>query len=470
MAYVNHHQTLPPARRHVYISYLMQLGISVIGAVMLACLDIVCKMKEVPRWLRNLPGWEQMMKKNNHHSKKIRNWSEKNLKRIHEHHLPALVAGLVEFHKAQCLFTITIQIAAIIVWSKHSLTPTSLTQLYADQLLIQILAINGLVPVSCTILSLWVYGKRSWYLLLLSIVSFVISTTAYFVAAYHSFYAIETTYTPYSKCGNIDPTGLCGIAFVGVIADIGAGAYTFICVLGLMIVILTLHKLSSSYPSVSDPLKKRFKSQSKVYQNLIAVWNSMIGVYIIRYIIFFGAVMFSIQIYSFETLEALGLIDTTNWSFGQIVGIAVWAPPIFEYLKTWIQGIEKGSGYRLAHGYQVSKIPVAGQITRTPSQHGSELPTIVPTNPRDPSSSPSPLPSSHPQGEHEHGSVVQPKQSGAGSAVPLSTESTVLLHDQEIMQTAMPLQALTPSQSPSRQSSLDGRTQGFKPIPHSMTA
>ncbi|KAL6722169.1 hypothetical protein ACLMJK_001276 [Lecanora helva] len=43
------------------------------------------------------------------------------------------------------------------------------------------------------------------------------------------------------------------------------------------------------------------------------------------------------------------------WTFGQIVGITVWAVPLFEFAKLLVEGVEKGLKYRTPSPYRITK-------------------------------------------------------------------------------------------------------------------
>jgi len=83
------------------------------------------------------------------------------------HHTAALITALVEFHKNQCYFVGAIQIAIIAAHQQAE---------GLDTIFVSVLAINGLVSIISTLVCITRYGRQSWYMILLSLVMFLLST------------------------------------------------------------------------------------------------------------------------------------------------------------------------------------------------------------------------------------------------------------------------------------------------------
>lgn len=62
---------------------------------------------------------------------------------------------------------------------------------------------------------------------------------------------------------------------------------------------------------------------------MLQVLRSSPAYLIISAIFFVGLVYQAVMLYSFI---GLGFIDLHTWTFGQIVAVAVWVPPVAEYL------------------------------------------------------------------------------------------------------------------------------------------
>lgn len=100
-------------------------------------------------------------------------------------HIEASVTALVEFHKAQCYFSSTIQITALILFhqtqSAESYTKSQDLSLGPSANLIDgadlvVLATSGLIPITLTLAWVSRYGPQSWYLIILSLVAFILAT------------------------------------------------------------------------------------------------------------------------------------------------------------------------------------------------------------------------------------------------------------------------------------------------------
>lgn len=96
-------------------------------------------------------------------------------------HLPSLTGALAEFQKAQCFFMLAINIAALVNRNNGGLQPISLQQLYNTYILIKCVSISGYLPVTFTLFTLHLVDVVSWYLLILSIVTVLVSMTTLFV-------------------------------------------------------------------------------------------------------------------------------------------------------------------------------------------------------------------------------------------------------------------------------------------------
>lgn len=95
--------------------------------------------------------------------------------------LPSLTGALAEFHKAQCFFMLAINIAALVNRNSGGFQPNSLQQLYNTYILIKSISISGYLPVTFTLFTLHLVDMVSWYLLVLSVVTVLVSIATLFV-------------------------------------------------------------------------------------------------------------------------------------------------------------------------------------------------------------------------------------------------------------------------------------------------
>ena len=96
-------------------------------------------------------------------------------------HLPSLTGAMAEFQKAQCFFMLAINIAALIIRNRGGSQPSNLQQLYNTYVLIKSISISGYLPVTFTLFTLHLVDVVSWYLLVLSAVTVLVSIATLFV-------------------------------------------------------------------------------------------------------------------------------------------------------------------------------------------------------------------------------------------------------------------------------------------------
>ena len=282
--------------------------------------------------------------------------------------MPAIKSATVEFHKAQCFFMLSIEVAAQIVVKSGSLNEgtTTLQGLFNNYSLIGIISISGLLPVTFTLLTLHSMGMNSWYLLSLSTCTVAMSTAT--LIGIGDFNVTPTdmakikhyTSAKYPKCGVRDPTTFCLQLPDGPTTltsmDLGQGAiggsslvfslfvlsFVLLDSLNLRRIQNYKHLAEASLTNVERTLQRRVKkpnyrflrwiienrhsvlyySQESLYA---AVWTF--------YIVFF--------VYFLKSLTYPGngarITPVQVWTFGQIVAITVWAVPLFEFLKLTIE-------------------------------------------------------------------------------------------------------------------------------------
>lgn len=109
-----------------------------------------------------------------------------------ETHTARLATALVEFHKAQCYFAIVIQITALSLFHQSKANAGATTSSLADEYndpfdtsVLTVLATGGLIPISLTLACITRYGSRSWYLLILSLISTILATVTLISSYYY---------------------------------------------------------------------------------------------------------------------------------------------------------------------------------------------------------------------------------------------------------------------------------------------
>ena len=90
-------------------------------------------------------------------------------------HLSRLITSLTDFQKAQCFFMLATNVAAIVVVQRGGLDPQSLQQIYNAYIFLKLIAVSGYLPITFTLANLYIVGMLSWYLILLSSLTVILS-------------------------------------------------------------------------------------------------------------------------------------------------------------------------------------------------------------------------------------------------------------------------------------------------------
>lgn len=174
----------------VYLSYWIQSILALLGFLLL----------QIHSWwyhylfLRSKDAYRQRM-----------NFGERPNK-----HLATLLSVLVDFQKAQCFFMLAMQIAAHAVLYNGPFQGISLQEIYDNYELLGRIAISGFLPITFTLLCLHSAGMRSWYLLILSTITVIISE--FTIRASRMFdpkKASITSQPTFSECGDTNPGEKC---------------------------------------------------------------------------------------------------------------------------------------------------------------------------------------------------------------------------------------------------------------------
>ncbi|KAE9363870.1 hypothetical protein N431DRAFT_356005 [Stipitochalara longipes BDJ] len=349
----------------ILLSYLTQSVIALLGFVALAGLGygVYRKQKRLSKSALNRGLTGLTLNDESANSKE-----QKRGKTVEDQYI-VVCATLAEFHKAQCYFTIALQIATfVIVYSKTTRV------IFVDQTFLLIVSIDGLIPVAMTLYTLMTFGKRSWYMIGLSMISMILST-ANGIHIINTF----TTYTAApglgsAACGGVGPAALCYV--------IGANDFIFTntlavfyyrLIMSIMDIVggsLVIWKiLTESTPwwsiltrGVANKLAAGRKSKSEVtaddlhrankIDRRIQLWTAICFHSII--VLAFLA-CYAIVFYLFSQLFTSPYVDLKGWGFGQIVGITIWMGVLLELVYLEWNGIEEGLEWRLPKWIKVEE-------------------------------------------------------------------------------------------------------------------
>lgn len=207
-----------------------------------------------------------------------------------------------------------------------------------------IVSLGGILPLIYTLAVLQIAGKRSWYLFTLSVLTIAVSVailcrTSYFHPNVEVLLDIEHSI---SGCGIRDPSMFCSIPgssdlSVKDMSIEGAGTTLLISLLILAVLFLDqvrIHRLQAfqgfltkHLRYISQPESMGHSDTSKAHTRLFytflwTLYLGLWGLYIYLFYLYFSYLLM---------IQSASSSTPSEWTFGQIVAITVWAPALFEY-------------------------------------------------------------------------------------------------------------------------------------------
>ena len=262
-------------------------------------------------------------------------------------HTQAIVAALVDFQIAQCYFAGVVQIAALLLIKQVYAAPR---RLYIagmvdaglmDAGLLNVIAINGLVPVTFILTCIARYGRQSWYLISLSSLTVVFSTTVlgteyYFwpsIMTKYNYLYVDSLVLASQFCSgpahpvlwllcSMSPTSSPGLDYAAF-TNYRAWTVTANCLTWLLYCIV--RKRLTKAPAGS--LRARFASAAQPKQPQM---RKIIGYLFRSLFISTWSLCFAYQL--LLNSSYLSRSSTTKtWSIGQIIAVSIWVPSIVEF-------------------------------------------------------------------------------------------------------------------------------------------
>ena len=158
-----------------------------------------------------------------------------------------------------------INVAALVNRNSGGFQPSSLQQLYNTYVLIKSISISGYLPVTFTLFTLHLVDVVSWYLLVLSTVTVIVSIATLFVIGSFSPSSKDMDYLSQQavtggpvSCGLHNPAVYCFRPIDGAYGDStdpASGAYSILAFCLVVLVLLVAHQ----YHAFKDPLTGRPK-------------------------------------------------------------------------------------------------------------------------------------------------------------------------------------------------------------------
>jgi hypothetical protein len=245
-------------------------------------------------------------------------------------HYRSWIDLLLDFHKSQCFFSATLMIASLTygIYEVDMLVTFLLTPL----------ATNSILPVVFAYLLLLYYRQSSTGITLLTISVYILSTLVYWTLWSHFIpiansvdsiissniyqnYRFKLSALP--ACGGYSGLSVCPASTKasGELFNVSDASLRIKYLTPLIWTYSTLILLALiAYQFYQWHSKRRLNTDSPVWH--WAFW--------VTTIVFLAATGMQLNVLSIST--ELNMINPRGWSFGQIVAVMVWVPPLLEYI------------------------------------------------------------------------------------------------------------------------------------------
>jgi hypothetical protein len=261
--------------------------------------------------------------------------------------------ALVHFHKAQCYFSATLQIASL----SYGIFETDMLVTF----MLTPLATNGVLPVVFTYIMLIRCGKATPDVTLLSLACWLLSTIVYWIL-YSSIIPINTQIKEYrayqqfmyklsaiDACGGYSALAVCpnnnfelgrhDIARAShrlrVLTPI-IWAFSTLCLLAILFVRLRarLHRRKDTKQSQRKTKRSEESmlkgDQQPESESALFSTNRMNIAYYLTILCLLAGIGMQLSLLSIGT--SLKMMNQNNWGFGQLVAVTLWAPAVFSYI------------------------------------------------------------------------------------------------------------------------------------------
>lgn len=289
-------------------------------------------------------------------------------------HRPALIAGLVDFQKAQCYFAITLQGCALFaIWKGGPLLEAATkTQASLTTAIIGHVAALGMVCIVFTLYILHHARRSSIYVSTVSALAISISMITWTRTRTQvelKTKGLEADIPDVPACGGkVDPRKLCGVysdpSFIMLeapIVSISSLALLWILVRqasGLLAHLQALRHASRLRPAWWQTVQHRCSGLPGIPVRIAVTTLRFLWVrcrHGLAEAIFLVMAAFMIVIFSNPYSDGRPWQDNSEWTFGQLIAVTIWAPILIEFLYSAIFGVEEAQEHRLIAPFKVTK-------------------------------------------------------------------------------------------------------------------
>lgn len=353
------HANLDIAGVGVYISYLMQVGI--VLAAYLYDRMLSTWLPETARFLA-------------FHSANTLAQVDHLRAAIDATHQPALIAGLVDFQKAQCYFAITLQGCALFaIWKGGPLLEAATkTQASLTTAIIGHVAALGMVCIVFNLYTLHNARRSSIYVSTVSALAILISMITWTRTRKKvelKTKGLEADIPDVPACGgNVDPRKLCGVysdpgftMLEAPIVSISSLAMLWILVRqadGLLVHLNAWSHASRLRPAWWQTVQNCCRELPGIPVRIAVTTLRFLWVrcrHGLAEVTLLAMVAMMIVIFSNPYSDGRPWQDNSKWKFGQLIAVTIWAPILIEFLYSAIFGIEEAQEHRLIAPFKVTK-------------------------------------------------------------------------------------------------------------------
>ncbi|KAK2614207.1 hypothetical protein N8I77_001053 [Diaporthe amygdali] len=278
----------------------------------------------------------------------------------------ALTSALVEFQEVQGFFVASIQFATLLVFAADDQSAMlSSTSSFGEAVLnvevVQMLSINGVLPVLFIQIGLMRLGVRWWYMTSIVVGVFILSmviATRNLMPDYNTLWAYFKESGSIEMCGgNPSPMTYCLTSvdrLNGALESMNTGLILGCVTVSVLVLDQIWHSLNRNR-RLDDVLDEWELSSPRGMFFRRRVWPVFMA--LLWFCLEFGLLIY-VGIYLKAVIVVLSIVGTSasNWTYGQLIAVMVWAPVIGKYVYFNIFGITEGVGKRLANRYKVIEV------------------------------------------------------------------------------------------------------------------
>ncbi|RMY20942.1 hypothetical protein D0867_03633 [Hortaea werneckii] len=289
-------------------------------------------------------------------------------------HQPALIAGLVDFQKAQCYFAITLQGCALFaIWKGGPLLEAATkTQASLTTAIIGHVAALGMVCIVFTLYILHHARRSSIYVSTVSALAITISMITWTrtrrqVELKTKGLEEDIPNVP-AYGGKVDPTRFCAVYFDPdfIKSEAPTVSFSSLAMLwilvrqanGLLVHLKAWRHASRLRPAWWQTVRHRRRGLPEIPGRIAVTTLRFLWVrcrHGLAEATFLSMAAVMIAILSNPYPDGRSWQDKTKWTFGQLIAVTIWAPILIEFLYSAIFGVEEAQEHRLIAPFKVTK-------------------------------------------------------------------------------------------------------------------